>query len=393
MKKCIYTVNFGDYDSPKPIQKQKGIDCIYFTDNPDLQVQGWDVRYIKDGDVKKQRDIKIRPHEYLKEYDVTIYIDASYKIVGDLNTLLSRLYKGGMLTKTHPARKCFIEEGYKIIELNRDKPETIRTQLAKYISEGMPINFGMFETGIIVRDRSVSEMCEMWAKEVQDHSHRDQVSITYALWRTGCKISGIPSLRFNQWFQLEKHKPAFEPKIYYSTPYATDFNIGRAYNEFISLLPDDAWICLRDGDTCFTTPDSNWGKQISDIVKKHGKDFALIGCYTNRLASTDQLYGKKFSEEWDWMRHKEIGQELYSNHYDEVVKVNHGIAGMFMLFPKKTWLKCRFKEDLPYRVFDTDFCNKVKANGGKIGMAKGLYLFHDYRAGKENPKTNTSHLK
>lgn len=184
-----------------------------------------------------------------------------------------------------------------------------------------------------------------------------------------------------------------EPKIYYSTPYATDFNIGRAYNEFVALLPDDAWVCLRDGDTCFTTPDSNWGKQIADIVKKHGNDFQLIGCYTNRLASPNQLYNKAFSEDWDWMEHKQIGKQLYNNHYDEVVKVQHGIAGMFLLFPKSTWLKCRFKEDLPYRIFDTDFCNKIKKLGGKIGMAKGIYLFHDYRAGKENPKQNVSHLK
>lgn len=393
MKKCIYTVNFGDYDTVKPIPEQKDIDCIYFTDNPDLQVQGWEMRYVKNASVKEQRRIKVLPHVYLKEYDLTIYVDASYKVTGDLNLMLSRLYKGGMLTKTHPKRKCFIEEGYKVIELNKDVPETVRPQIAKYINEGMPINYGMYELGIVIRDRSAVEMCDIWAKEIEAHSHRDQLSIMYALWKSGYKVTGIPLNRFDPWLKLEKHKPKFEPKIFYSTPYATDFNIGRAYNEFIALLPDDAWVCLRDGDTCFTTPDSNWGKQIADIIKKHGNDFQLIGCYTNRLASPNQLYNKEFSENWDWMDHKNIGQELYSNHYDEVVKVQHNIAGMFMLFPKKTWLKCKFKEDLPYRVFDTDFCNKIKRLGGKIGMAKGIYLFHDYRAGKENPKNNVSHLK
>src|SRR5690606_6552830 len=120
------------------------------------------------------------------------------------------------------------------------------------------------------------------------------------------------------------------PRIWYLTPYGTDGNIGREYNEQISLLPDDDWICIRDGDTCFTTPDSLWGVQISDIVKRHGNSFDLIVCYTNRLASPNQCFKGEFSDNGDWSYHKNTGKELFEGHYSEVVKVNHNIAGMFM---------------------------------------------------------------
>lgn len=183
------------------------------------------------------------------------------------------------------------------------------------------------------------------------------------------------------------------PRVWYLTPYGTDGNIGREYNEQIALLPKDDWVCLRDGDTCFTTPDSLWGVQIADIIKKHGSDFELIGCYTNRLASPKQCHNGEFSDNGDWTYHKSIGSELYEKHYSDVEAVNHNIAGMFMLFPKRIWEKVKFKEDAPYRIFDTDFCQKVKRARGRIGMARGIYLFHDYRWGKENPKQNTAHLK
>lgn len=179
-------------------------------------------------------------------------------------------------------------------------------------------------------------------------------------------------------------------RIWYLTPFALDMNIGREYNNQISIIPDNDWICIRDGDTCFTTPDSKWGIQINDIVNKY-KDYSLIGCMTNRLGIRDQLYGGEISDNPDWSYHKEIGEKLYKEKYDSIKDVK-SIAGLFMLFPKKVWLQNKFRETEPYRIFDTDFCKDIIKNKGKIGIAEGIYLFHDYRWGKKNPKRNTKHL-
>src|SRR5690606_25236005 len=61
--------------------------------------------------------------------------------------------------------------------------------------------------------------------------------------------------------------------IWYSNPYNTSKNIGKALNDFCALVPDKDWICLQDGDMLYLTPE--WGKQIEDVVKTHGDNFGL----------------------------------------------------------------------------------------------------------------------
>lgn len=67
----------------------KDIDYICFTDNIDLLSDIWQIRLIPDelrnlSNVKKQRVIKICPHRYLREYDISIWIDGSMQVQGDL---------------------------------------------------------------------------------------------------------------------------------------------------------------------------------------------------------------------------------------------------------------------------------------------------------------------
>ena len=38
--------------------------------------------------VKKQRFLKMHPHLLFKDYDLSIYIDGSFKIIGNLDELL-----------------------------------------------------------------------------------------------------------------------------------------------------------------------------------------------------------------------------------------------------------------------------------------------------------------
>lgn len=175
--------------------------------------------------------------------------------------------------------------------------------------------------------------------------------------------------------------------IWYSNPYDRQKNIGRALNEFCSRVPDGEWICLQDGDIMYLT--DHWGSQIEDIVKDNN-EYSLIGCLTNRLRSPHQLHHGEFSTNSDILYHQVIAERLQNDHYSKVVETQKGIAGMFMLFPKWIWQRVPFRQNSP--AFDTFFCRQIRAKGGKIGIAKGLYVFHKYRLGKENPKQNNKHL-
>jgi len=175
-------------------------------------------------------------------------------------------------------------------------------------------------------------------------------------------------------------------KIRYITPFALDKNIGKAYNEAISELPDDCFVVLRDGDTMFLTPE--WGKQIECIIGMN-PDFDVIGCMTNRLSVPEQLINGKMND-LDIADQIKLSYNTWINNKTDV-KESSVVAGMLMIFHKSIWAKHKFRENSI--IFDRQFSNDVIRSGGKIGVAKGLYIFHLYRFGQENPQSYTKHLK
>jgi hypothetical protein len=393
MKKAIYTVITAGYDILRPpVVRSAGYDYICFTDDPGLECEGWEMRRITPGEdpCKQQRAIKIMPHKYLPEYDHTVYIDGSHQLREDITGLIEQHFSGNWLLKIHPTRKCIYEEGEACIRLGKAAADAVRRQLNAYVAEGVPGNYGLYETGIMVRDNhpEVNAVCEDWHWEVEKHTHRDQLSLPAVLRRHGYKPQTIGARTINRYFTIHKHIKGRPPRIWYSTPFASDKNIGRAYNEFCEMVPDGDWICLRDGDSLFLHP--HWGKQIEDIVIKHGNDYALMGCITNRLRSPRQLYNNAFSEDPDILNHKTIADELYTGWYDQVRNAGHPIAGLLMLFPKSTWKKIQFQENTIH--FDSLFSQSVLDHGGSVGIMEGVYCFHFYRFDKPNPATYKQHL-
>lgn len=404
MRRCIYTVIMGDYDVPKePLVRPAGYDFILFTDNANLECPGWISRVVAkcDNPQRKQREIKILAHKYLPEYGLTIYLDGSTQLRRDINYLVQQYFKGGMLLKQHPTRNCVYSEGERVIELNKAPKEAVEAQLSGYRDEGVPTFIGMYETGIMIRENTpaVNAVCEAWWKEVFQTCNRDQISLPVVLWRLKYKPAVVSYQIAHSFIKLFKHRhqevqQSIErttvPRIWYLTPFSTDKNIGGEYNAQISKLPDNDWVCIRDGDTIFLSPDNQWGKQIADIVAKHGASYDLIGCITNRLRSTGQLYQNRFSDDHNMLNHGKIAKELFETKYDQVRDHPGPIAGLFLLFPKKTWEKVKFRENCD--TFDTHFGKELIRKGGKIGIADGVYLYHWYRAWSNDPLNYKKHL-
>jgi hypothetical protein len=170
-------------------------------------------------------------------------------------------------------------------------------------------------------------------------------------------------------------------EIFYIQSYDLKANIGGAYNRHIQHLPDDCWIVISDHDSNFLIPD--FGKQLHDIIEKHGNEYALLGCVTNRLRGKHQLYKNEFSNDFELKNHFQIACELYKGHYAEVEETS-GIAGVMMMFKKSTWQAVGEFEQMNVAC-DTAFNKAVKAKGlGKIGIMKGVYVFHCYRMWQSN---------
>ena len=400
-KIALYTVLTNAYDTLNAIPRgyAPGVDCYVVTDDKSNIAEGWKQILVSKAEDphRQQRSLKIDFTQIreLDGYDTVIYVDASMSFRRPIQGLLKH-YRGGILTVQHPKRSCVYDEGWACIDLKKAKKEDVLSQLSAYQARGIRPGSGMYQTGMIIRDRSeeVVNFCKEWLSELNKYTHRDQLSIIPARDKSGVTINTIKINVFNEYLLVNKHKTKIRPTIHYLTPYSTEKNIGKAYNDAIQSLnaKDEDWIVIRDGDTLFPTP--NWGLQISDAIMAHGEKYGLIGAVTNRIGDTHQRVADMF-EVWDFREHVKKALEIEQTNWAEIKEIQQGVAGFFMAFQIKTWKKIKFidtTDTSKSKIFDTLFNKGIRAAKLKIGLITGLYVFHLYRPLSDNPRSDIKHL-
>ena len=155
---------------------------------------------------KLQRYFKTHPHLYFKKYDLSIYIDASFEIKGNLDEFLLRILtpKITIYVLEHPDRNSVNNEFEAVIIALKDTNKTVTLVKNKYKRENFPDNNGLSETCLIIRKhndlRSIHYMND-WFHEIKENSHRDQLSFNYILWKTGNKdVKYIPKNYIDKYF-------------------------------------------------------------------------------------------------------------------------------------------------------------------------------------------------
>lgn len=193
-KKVVYTCISGNYDileDPKFINND--FDYVCFTDQK-FKTNIWKLKPIPENlkdlsSVKKQRYIKINAHEFLPEYDFSIWIDGNVDIKADLNNYIAKNCSErdiSVFVGQHPKRNCIYDEGTECIRQKKDTKENVEKQLIVYKAEGMPKNYGLPQTCIMLRrhnEESCKKLMKAWWEQVKRYSHRDQLSFNYALWK------------------------------------------------------------------------------------------------------------------------------------------------------------------------------------------------------------------
>lgn len=222
----IYSVIIGDYDKlidPKIFDKN--IKYILFTDNNNLTSNVWDVKYIDvvDTPQKTARYYKLNPHIVLPEHKINIWVDGSLTPkFSDAEKLLNDINFDGktIMCYRHYERNCTYDESDMVVRLKLDDPTKVAYQMEGYYNEGLPMDFGLFETGFMIRENNekINRFNELWWQEVLNKSHRDQLSIMYVSWKTKIKVSPILvgfSVRTNNFLEtirLHNHEDK-KPKI------------------------------------------------------------------------------------------------------------------------------------------------------------------------------------
>ena len=196
-KRVIYTCITGGYEMLAPLtNRQSDFDYVCFTDNSGQTSSFWELRPIPDelsglSSVKQQRLIKICPHRYLPEYDESLWIDGSIDVISNPNTFIDKYCSDkdkSVFIRKHPSRNCIYSEGLACLKLKKDTSGNINPQLERYKKEGFPKSFGLVESNIVYRkhnDPYCIKLMDMWAIELLNGSHRDQLSFNYALWKVG----------------------------------------------------------------------------------------------------------------------------------------------------------------------------------------------------------------
>ena len=166
-------------------------------------------------------------------------------------------------------------------------------------------------------------------------------------------------------------------KIIISIPYALDKNLGRAYNEAAAMVPENDWICCRDYDCNFLTPDAI--SIMNEYVRLY-PDTGLFTTFTNRLhpLAADQLLNGTVSEDFNMRNHIKLAENQRAQ-FPSVTKLDHPILGFLMSFSKKTWNAIKFDESGLCLGVDNLFSAAILQAGMKIRRMDALYLWHSYR--------------
>jgi hypothetical protein len=191
--RAVYTALFGHYEllNEQPMAAASDARFICFTDDPDLVSESWELVLIEPplplDMVRSQRDIKIRGHRILDEFDETLYIDNSVMLRQTPEQILAEWLDGADIAiSRHSFREQVVDEFDAILELGYDDATRVNEQL-NYYAELYPdvLLEHPFWNGMIARRNTpgVRATMALWYEHVLRFSRRDQLSANVAFAR------------------------------------------------------------------------------------------------------------------------------------------------------------------------------------------------------------------
>lgn len=189
MSLVVYTANFGPKDDKlRPPPARTNVRFVAFTDQ---EAPGWEVRPAFAEASTSRRTARLHKclaHRLFPDAQATLWMDASYEPTCDLGSYVLKAtenFKHDFCTFKHTHRVCLYQEIRACSMMKKDEPKTLTDQGSRYSQEGYPYFNGLCETGLVVRlnTPSVQTLNELWWKEIEAGSCRDQISLPYALWK------------------------------------------------------------------------------------------------------------------------------------------------------------------------------------------------------------------
>ena len=204
-KIAVYTCLVGDYANiQEPQYLNPDMDYIIFTDQDLSKDSKWkkiDLKkygeYEKLTPVAMNRRVKMLSHEYLSDYDYTVYIDSTVRVAADLYPMVCNMGDALIGVHIHASRDCIYMEGEAVIYSGKTGVKNVAEQLSRYRKEGFPEHYGLFQNSIIIKNQT-KDKCKWlmmsWWNEYRKDNTRDQISLPYILWKNDIKKEEIKVL-------------------------------------------------------------------------------------------------------------------------------------------------------------------------------------------------------
>lgn len=188
--KCLfgYSEAFADLDL-----KDDSVDYVCFTDDPNLKSKHWKIILTKNrllDSPRLSKQYKHLPHEFLGQYERSIYIDNTVKLEVAPSLIFER-FSDALVVIRHPSRDCVYDEAAAVIEAEYDDPIRIGEQMALYRLLGYPEHNGLIAAPFILRnhnDQKLIEVSKLWHDQTLRFSFRDQLSWNVCAWELGFKF-------------------------------------------------------------------------------------------------------------------------------------------------------------------------------------------------------------
>ena len=211
---AVYTVLTGDKEPlGNPIAKLQSahtnlkINFICFTDNRALTSEVWECRLFDTHNLppeKSSRRPKALPHEYLYDYDFSLYLDniCELKRLPNFSDLCPSTHENYVYRLfKHSSRTALTQEAIAISSLGYDTADNLIHQLETYAQQ-MPLsNIAPLSTcTILLRAHNhlpVIRHGRMWWEHILNFSKRDQMSFDFCRIRTGLRLNWFEGTKFD----------------------------------------------------------------------------------------------------------------------------------------------------------------------------------------------------
>lgn len=218
--KVVYTAIIGPYDALPSVRcgRVLGWDFICFTDTdiPPEQANGWRVvklPKVEGGVVEKSkvaRYYKLNYFSHLSRYRVCLWIDCRVDILQHPNKYLTLLNSQDIIFAKNLS-KNFNTEVARVIEAKVETPKMVEAIKERYSEIGFdPNKYHSIASGVMIfkNNPTVKDFFTDWWSEVEQYSHRDQLSVAYAMHKNKAMKYGMLdySKVYSEYFKLRPRR-------------------------------------------------------------------------------------------------------------------------------------------------------------------------------------------